>query len=495
MSNKIAAAQKNPVLGKFLFCVILGVIIYFFMPAENGLTPLGVKLLSVFIPTVVCWLIIGGTGWSALLSVTMIVLQGVYDGNLTYQMQWGTALIAMVIPFFMLAYVLEKSGAIEYFVKWLISRKIVHGRPKLFMVIFAVSLIIINAFVHLYVVMVLYFKILKQIATDIGETETSSFYTAHGLLIGWISQFCDGTLIWMRPWIASMVAIIASYGFSSFTISEFLKLSFLYLVVATVVLLLLIGVWVRPDLSKLKNFDDAAMREELKKAPMSKTAKIAFIGMGVVMLCNVIATVSFLGPVSSYFAALPYAAPVTLVVTLLAIIYVEGKPVIDLGEAARYVPWETLMFLGAIMFYASIFGGDEYGVNLLLQNLLTPLVNGIPLSVAILLGLAGACIFTNLASNSVAVIVAGASFIPAMLNIPGINHAQVLAFGACIILASGTAICTRSACGAMALFYAKEHLPWNRKILSYGIVICTIMILFAFFVLVPLGTNIYAGVV
>lgn len=128
--------------------------------------------------------------------------------------------------------------------------------------------------------------------------------------------------------------------------------------------------------------------------------------MGVVMLCNVIATVSFLGPVSSYFAALPYAAPVTLVVTLLAIIYVEGKPVIDLGEAARYVPWETLMFLGAIMFYASIFGGDEYGVNLLLQNLLTPLVNGIPLSVAILLGLAGACIFTNLASNSVAVIVA-----------------------------------------------------------------------------------------
>lgn len=495
MKKTVAATPKNPILGKFLFCVALGVIVYFFMPATNGLTPLGVKMLSVFIPTVVSWLIIGGTGWSALLSVTMIVLLGVYDGNLTYQMQWGTALIAMVIPFFMLAYVLEKSGAIEYFVKWLISRKIVHGRPKLFMVIFTLSLILVNAFVHLYVVVVLYFKILKQIAADIGETEDGSFYTAHGLLIGWMSQFCDATLIWMRPWIASMVAIIAGYGFGGFTIAEFLKISGIYLIVATIVLLLLIAVWVRPDLSKLKNFDDAAMREELKRNPLSKSAKLAFAGMAVVMLCNVIATLSVFGPVSSYFAALPYAAPVSLVVALLAVVYVDGEPVINLSEAAKYVPWETLMFLGTIMYYASIFGGEQYGVNLALQNLLTPLVNGIPLSAAILLGLVGACIFTNVASNSVAVIVAGASFIPAMLNIPGIDNAKVLAFGACIILASGTAICTRSACGAMALFFSKEHLPWNKKILAYGVTICTIMILFAFFVLVPLGTNLLAGAV
>ena len=99
---------------KILAAVIIGVLVYFFLPAAMGLTPLGVKLLSVFIPTVIIWLIVGGSGWSSLLSVTMIVMLGVYDGGLAYQMQWGTSLVAMVIPFFMLASVLEESGAIEY---------------------------------------------------------------------------------------------------------------------------------------------------------------------------------------------------------------------------------------------------------------------------------------------------------------------------------------------------------------------------------------------
>ena len=117
---------------KVLAAVLIGVLVYFFMPATMGLTPLGVKLLAVFIPTVIIWLIVGGSGWSALLSVTMIVMLGVYDGNLSYQMQWGTSLVAMVIPFFMLASVLEESGAIEYIVKWIISRKIVHGRPDVY---------------------------------------------------------------------------------------------------------------------------------------------------------------------------------------------------------------------------------------------------------------------------------------------------------------------------------------------------------------------------
>ena len=115
-----------------------------------GLTPLGVKLLSVFIPTVIIWLIVGGSGWSSLLSVTMIVMLGVYDGGLAYQMQWGTSLVAMVIPFFMLASVLEESGAIEYIVKWIISRKIVHGRPTLFSILFTISLLVVNVFVLLW---------------------------------------------------------------------------------------------------------------------------------------------------------------------------------------------------------------------------------------------------------------------------------------------------------------------------------------------------------
>lgn len=39
--------QKN-----FIIALIAGVLIYFFLPAANGLTDLGVKMLAVFLPTI-----------------------------------------------------------------------------------------------------------------------------------------------------------------------------------------------------------------------------------------------------------------------------------------------------------------------------------------------------------------------------------------------------------------------------------------------------------
>lgn len=477
---------------KILAAVIIGVLVYFFLPAAMGLTPLGVKLLSVFIPTVIIWLIVGGSGWSSLLSVTMIVMLGVYDGGLAYQMQWGTSLVAMVIPFFMLASVLEESGAIEYIVKWIISRKIVHGRPTLFSILFTISLLVVNVFVHPFVVLVLYFKLLRQIAADIGESTDSTFYRSHGMLIGWISQFCDGTLIWLRPWILSMVAIVAAYGFENFTITAFLRISIIYLLTATFILFLIVKLWIRPDVSRLKDFDDEAMRRSLKEKPLSRNAKTALIGMAAVMLSYLLSSFSVLGSIATYLGALPVAAPITLAVTLLCIISVDGKPVINMSKAALNVPWETVLFLGGIMFYASIFGGEQYGITVMLQNLLTPLVSSIPTAAAMLIALVAASIFTNLASNSVSVIVVAASFIPALLNIPGADKAKILAFGACIILTCATAICTRSACGVMGLLYAKDGIEWSGT-QKYSITICVIMVAFCAVVLIPLGKVLLAG--
>lgn len=484
--------NKNQI--KVCVFILIGAAIYFFLPAAKGLTPLGVRLLAVFVPTVLTWLFIGGTGWSALMTVSSIVLLGVYDGSLSFQTFWGTSLVTMVIPFFMIAAVLEESGAIEYLVKWIISRRFVHGRPIRFTLLFILSLIIVNAFVHPFVVVVLYFKILQQITADIGEDKDSDFYKSFGIMIGWISQFCDGTLIWLRPWIFSMVAIIAGYGFEEFTIYQFFKLSIFYLLTAAVLIFGVVVLWIRPDFSKLAEFDDAKMREDLKQKPLKKPAIYALTAMCIVMLCYLLTSFSFLGPVAAYLGALPVAAPISMAVAVLSIMSFEGEPIINISNAAKKVPWETVMFLGAIMFYSSIFGKEEYGIASALENLLTPFVSSIPFTAIVLVGLTVACAFTNTASNSVSVIVTGAAFVPALLNIPGIDRAMVLSFGALIILLSATAICTPSACGVMGLLYQPEHLEWKGT-KRYSVTICTVMVILATFVFLPLGRFLFAGAV
>lgn len=154
----------------FIIALIAGVLIYFGLPEANGLTNAGVRMLAVFIPTIYLWLTCG-TGWTSLLSVTVAVMLQVAPGASTYMTLWGNICGAAVIPFLMVASVMEESGAFEWIVKWIISRRFIHGRPTLFMVMFTIAMIIISIFTAPQVVAVLFFRLLYEVAQSIGYTK------------------------------------------------------------------------------------------------------------------------------------------------------------------------------------------------------------------------------------------------------------------------------------------------------------------------------------
>ena len=320
----------------FLIAAIVGLLILFLLPPVNGLTPVGVKFLAVFIPTVIIWLIEGGSGL------------------------WGGALVALCIPFYMIANALEESGAVMWVVRWILSRKIVHGRPTLFTILFTLSLILISVMITPMVTVVIFFKVLKDLCESIGYDRDSQFYRAHGLIIGWIGQAVDGCLIWGRPFILSMVAMIVGLGFEKFTVNDFFRLAILYLIIITVVAILFVKFWIRPDCSNFENYDDAAVREELKANPLNTHSKILLVGMLAVVFCYVGAFFTPLGVVQQYLNTLPAAAPVSLAVAILALIYIADgkdgakKPVLDIGREMSRLPWNTIIFLGSVMYFGGV---------------------------------------------------------------------------------------------------------------------------------------------
>lgn len=477
----------------FLIALILGVALYFLIPEANGLTNAGVRMLSVFIPTIYLWLTCG-TGWTSLLSVTVAVMLLVTPGVPAYSTLWGNICAAAVIPFLMVATVMEESGAFEWMVKWIISRRFIHGRPTLFMIMFAVAMIIISIFTAPQVVAVLFFKLLTEVTHSIGEDRKGGFYKSHGLMIGWLAQICDGVLIWGRPYVLTMVAVVAGLGFANFTPMTYFKVAGIYLLVVLVVVIAIIKLWMRPDVSKFENFDDAKMREDLKQNPISKKGKIAIAGMMLILICYMLPYLTFLGPVSTYFSAITIAGSVTLVCALLCVVTVDGEPVMDLNKAASKVPWSMIIFLGAIMFYAGNVGAEEFGISLCLQTLLGPVVSNMPVMLAMLLGLVVASVVTNFCSNTVAGVVVCSSFVPAIMSVPGVSPAQVLAFGCTVIAVCGTAICTLSACPTMGIVYSDIGIEYKGTA-KYSVLLCAVMVLVACFVLIPLGTQLLASAI
>ena len=476
-----------------IIAVIVGALIYFLLPEANGLTKQGISMLAVFIPTIYLWLTCG-TGWTSLFSVTMAVLLNAAAGGSAYGTLWGNIVGAAVIPFLMVATVLEESGAFEWIVKWIISRKFIHGKPTLFMIMFTLAMIIISIFTAPQVVSVLFFRLLSDVTTSIGYTKEDKFYKSQGLLIGWISQLCDATLIWGRPYILTMVAIVAALGFENFTAMTYFKFAFLFLVFAVIVAVLMVKLWMKPDVSKFESFDDAAMREELKKNPISKRGKIALGGMAIILLCYIMASLEFLGPVASYFSGITIAASVTLVCALLCVITVDGKPVMDLNKSASKVPWGMIVFLGAIMFYAGAIGGDQYGITACLQSILGPVVAQLPVMVTIVIGLIVASLATNFCSNTVSGVIICSSCIPALMSVPGISQAQVMGFECAVIAICGTAICTLSACPLMGIVYSDIGIEYKGTA-KYSVALCAIMILICAFILIPASSVLFAGMV
>ncbi|MCI8511099.1 MAG: hypothetical protein HFE83_03775 [Lachnospiraceae bacterium] len=350
----ITKTQRN-----LLLAVAIGLLVYFLVPAANGLTPQGVRMLAVFIPVIFVWLIEGGSGWSALFAATMMVLIGAYNGAHTYELLWGGSMVAMIIPFYMISNALEESGAMMWVVRWILSRKVVHGRPTLFTILFVVSMVLSSVLINTMVIVVIFFKILRDITDSIGLDKDSEFFHAHGLLIGWIAQIADGCLIWGRPFILSMVGIIIGLGFRNFTMNDFFKLSGLYLLFACVVGIALIKFWVRPDTSAFEKFDDAAIREDLKANPMSKRAKTLLGGMVLAIVAYVCAFLTPLGSIQTYFNGLSVAAPISIIVATLCVITVDGKPAIDLGKemGAASVEYDHVLRLRHVFWRDHRLGG------------------------------------------------------------------------------------------------------------------------------------------
>lgn len=486
---KLTKTQRN-----FALAFIVGLLIFFFMPAKNGLTPEGVRMLSVFIPVIFIWLTEGGSGWSALLGCTLIVMLGAYDGALSYQMFWGGSMVAMIIPFYMMANALEESGAMLWVVRWILSRKVLHGRPTLFTIFFVIALLLTSVLVNPMVTVVIFFKILKDLTASVGMDKDSDFYRAHGLLISWIGQTCDGCLIWGRPFILSMFAMIVGFGYDRFTMNDFFKVSIIYLLFICIIGVLIVKLWIRPDCSAFKNFDDAAIREELKANPMTKRAKVLLAGMAIVVAAYIAAFATPLGAIQQYFNGLPVAAPISLIAALMCLLVIDGKPVLDMGREMARLPWNTIMFLGSVMFFGGIVGSEQFGISAVLSHMITPIVSKLPAALAILIGLAVASVLTNLTSNAVSAIVVLSCFVPAMLAAPNISDSQVLAFAVCVVTVCATAVATLAACATMSLAYCPEGIPY-KPTAKYSITLCVIMVVVSAFVIVPLGSTLLGGIV
>ena len=113
------------------------------VPASNGLTEVGVRTIGAAVATVYLWTFVA-TDWTSLLSVVLFAIAGV--------MSFSSLITAGAIPTMLIIVMsavtipLSKTGFIARVINWSVTRKVLRGRPWLFMAFYFAAIYVIGCF-------------------------------------------------------------------------------------------------------------------------------------------------------------------------------------------------------------------------------------------------------------------------------------------------------------------------------------------------------------
>ena len=474
---------KNKDISILSIAGIVGLIIWF-VPPFGGLTNDGIKLLAVFIPTIILWISIG-TGWTSFLSLTAITLLQITTDTGSFGVGWGNSISIMVIPMLVIVNVMLDSGAMEYLTKWILSRRIIHGRPYVFMLMLCVAITLIGTAVYAVIMCCFLLTFLESICSSIGYTKTDKFYRAVLFLALWICTIMDGVWPFARPIPVLIMAYLSPLGYE-ISILRWCAIGVPFAIMSIVVALLIIRFVYRPDVSKFRDYDDTAIREELKKVPLCLAGKMSITSIVIIVVTWLLAGLE-IPVVSDYFNSLGYATVPYLCMLVMCLVRIDSKPVIKIETALSHVNWTLVLFIGTMIFYAGIVGQEKYGFTAMIGNFLAPVVELLPYTSIIGIGLFTVCVLTNFMSSTVATTIIITVFMPLLQAYADISYSSVIVFGVMVGCVSNCAYLTHAACPASGVVLAA--MPFSVSV-KYNLIQIIAILLLTIFAFQPIMSNV-----
>ncbi|KPU42498.1 sodium-dependent dicarboxylate transporter SdcS [Oxobacter pfennigii] len=384
----------------YIITLVLGLAIKLFVQPVNGLTPVGVNVLAIFLPTLYLWVFVG-TEWVSFLAIVGIIITGVLTQTEVFAQSFGHSVVPMIISTMALNVCMTETGVIQKVSTKFVTLKIVHNRPYMFIFMFNLACLLLGFIVGAGALTIIFMALAKNVCEDIGYKQGDPFYTCLMAGVMWQVAFtASATPIGKALPLILMGAAKTSHGIE-ISFAQWMAVGIPFAFVAFLVsMLVVIFVW-RPDTSKYKNYDIEAVKQRSK--PLSTEGKITAAIFVVVVILWIFP--DFFGALAPGFAAFLKSAgtvvPPVLAIALLCVIRINGKPIGDFTKMARSVPMGLIVFVACVCVLGNAVSSPKTGISEFLKNLLAPVTAGLPPIAIVAFAFLGSIILTNFISNTV----------------------------------------------------------------------------------------------
>lgn len=470
--------QTAVILG--LLCMFLGKV----LPPAGGLTPAGMQVLGIFAGVLIMWLTIA-IHWPSLLGIAMLATVPGLSLNKLLAVSVGNSTFSFLLFTFMCTYALSKTPFVKRCAIGFICSRIARKGSWWFLISYCASVLIIGMFMSPVVLFVIYLPILDAICEELQLRNEDSL--TNSLVLGQL--ICAEMSCGMTP-IAHVFPIMALGFYSAATgksiaYGDYMLFAVPVGLICFAALMLIFRFVLKPDMSKVANLDFDALEKTIP--PMEKYEKMVLsICVAVVIMWIVPGFLksSFPG-IYQFFKNQGTAFPPLVGASLLCLLTLEGKPLLDFKEAvSKGVDWGSIIMAAGTLALGAAMTNKTVGITAWISQTIAPLLQSASAATMVLFIIAWASIQTNVSSNMVTVTVVTAIAILLCNATNGaINTAVVCAL---IGMIASYAYATPPAHPAVALAIGSEKTTTG-QVLKLGITMMIIAVLVTVAVGYPLG--------
>lgn len=438
------------------------------------LSEVGVRILGVFIGLVYGWSFVGML-WPSLLGLVAVVCSGLMDINQAIAQSFGNSTILFLIFIMLITENMNRTGFVNKFAYWLISRKFCQNRPWVLIITVFMTTYLISALSSAFVAIFLCWSFWYSICNQMGYKPFEKFTTIviagtilSCVLGGLILPFHQLPMVILNAFSANMQEPV-NYGAYMATIIPYtLVCLFEYILVCKFI--------VRPDVGRLKEFDvESVIGNANKKITFNKLQLGSAIGL--LALIVMLMLPGFL-PSDMLFVKflnnIGMAGSALLVTVVMLWVKVDGEPLMKFELSIKEgVNWNVIFFFTMVLFISSCISNEETGIFPWIVSMVQPIVTNQGAFGFVIVLLAAATIITNFFNNTI-VCMLFMQLIVAFSEILRADGIEPWAIVSLLLVAANLAFWTPVASSTAGLLYGNTN--WIKKMDVFRVIFPTSII-------------------
>ena len=362
------------------------------------LTPLGMRLIGIFLGVLYGWVCIEIV-WPSLAGLLALMLAGGMKPVVLLNKSFGDPIVQMMFFIFVFCAAINHYGLSRFISLWVITRRCVAGRPWVFTYAFLGTMFILGGLTSASPAAIIGWSILYGVCEICGFKKGDGYPTMMVFGIVFASQVGMSLI----PFKQAALTVFSAYETMSGVSIDYAKYMLIALLICAVCSLLFIdkGKYIfRPDMERLRHLDVGRLDND-GALTLTRVQKIVlgFLFLLVVLLLapNFLPCEFFL---TRFLKGIGNTGIVILLVTVMAAIRIDGKTLLPFKVMVDSgVAWSIILLLAFVQPLSGAMAAPETGITPFLMQLLEPVFGGsTPLTFALFISFASV-VLTQVMNN------------------------------------------------------------------------------------------------